>query len=120
MQINFKKEMTNLIESYEQLLPKLIKNIIGTIIDMYRYDVMLGLPFDDDFKEIYQMNFKACFLQYFTTDTERILDTFCKNLIYAVCSYTDIYPNRENIERFIEAFISRQFEKITHYDLNLN
>ena len=109
--------MTNLVDSYQQLLPKIVKNIIGTVIDMYRYDVMVGLPFDDDFKEIYHMNFKACFLQYFTTDTERILELFSQNLIHAVNSYTDIYPNRENIEQFIKVFITRQFDNVTHYDL---
>ena len=109
--------MTNLVDSYEQLLPKIVKNIIDYVIDMYRYSILMNLPFDDDFKEIYHMNFKACFLQYFTTDTERILELFSQNLIHAVNSYTDIYHNRENIEHFIKVFITRQFYKVTHYDL---
>ena len=108
--------MSRLEHKFIETVPLIISNIISDVkalISNGRFYTIYS-----DFNDIYQMNFKRYFLEYFTMDSERFLEILSENLVHAFLSYYEITEiNLNGIERFIELFIKRQFQLVQYYDL---
>ena len=110
----------NKLEYY--IIPSLVEQI--TVLTQYYYNntqicfsTWLGITSEDDFVQNYISEFKKHFLPFITTESERILYIYAKNLSFAMQSFYNFNKKINDLTLFINYFIKYQFKNINQDEL---
>jgi len=106
---------------------KVIQNIVNTIKKILTdqlngdssFKAWIEYSADWDFKYLYEIKFKEYFLNYFTVETERVLNYYSQNLCCAIEACYDSYDSFELLLIFIEKYIINQFKNMDQFQLYL-
>jgi hypothetical protein len=94
----------------------LVKNLITYNYQNGNFIKWLNDSSSEDFKYIYEREYKRLYLPFFTTDSERIIGYYSQNLSYSIISYIRV-AEIDKLLNFIETFIQLQLKDLTKDDL---
>ena len=110
----------NKLEYY--IIPNLVEQV--TVLTGYYYNniqlsfsTWLNITSEDDFVQNYISEFKKHFLPFITTESERVLYIYAKNLSYAMQTFYNFNKKFNDLTLFIDIFIKNQFKNINQDEL---
>ena len=115
-------ELENLfIENYNKVIQNIINNTKKILIEAENgsFSAWIEYSADWDFKYLYEIMFKEYFLNYFTLETERVLNYYSQNLCCAIEACNELGHSIEFLLIFVEKYIINQFKNMDQFQLYL-